>query len=102
VFQLVPLRFPKEIGVITGIVGAAGGVGGFFLPNLLGGLKSLTGSYGVGFAVFSATGVACVLLMLALRLRWESTFLVQVRREPAPAEEPAPGPDPIPAASPVS
>ena len=39
VFQLVPQRFPQEIGVITGIVGAAGGVGGFFLPNLLGGLK---------------------------------------------------------------
>jgi NNP family nitrate/nitrite transporter-like MFS transporter len=95
VFQLVPLRFPKEIGVITGIVGAAGGVGGFFLPNLLGGLKSLTGSYGVGFAVFSATGIACVLLMLVLRVRWESTFLVQVRSEPASAEEPALVPDPV-------
>ena len=45
VFQLVPQRFPKEIGVMTGIVGAAGGIGGFFLPNLLGGLKQLTGSF---------------------------------------------------------
>ena len=33
VFQLVPQRFPKEIGVTTGIVGAAGGFGGFVLPN---------------------------------------------------------------------
>ena len=41
VFQLVPQRFPREIGVLTGIVGAAGGIGGFFLPNLLGGLKQL-------------------------------------------------------------
>ena len=40
VFQLVPQRFPQEIGVITGIVGAAGGVGGFFLPTLLGGLQA--------------------------------------------------------------
>ena len=33
VFQLVPQRFPREIGVVTGIVGAAGGLGGFVLPN---------------------------------------------------------------------
>jgi NNP family nitrate/nitrite transporter-like MFS transporter len=83
VFQLVPQRFPKEIGVVTGIVGAAGGAGGFFLPNLLGGLKGLTGSYGTGFAVFAATGVGCVLLMLALRVRWESTFLGDLAAAPA-------------------
>ena len=41
VFQLVPQRFPQEIGVLTGIVGAAGGVGGFFLPNLAGRLKAM-------------------------------------------------------------
>ena len=29
VFQLVPQRFRKEIGVMTGLVGMAGGVGGF-------------------------------------------------------------------------
>src|SRR5262245_51851137 len=78
VFQLVPLRFPKEIGVITGIVGAAGGFGGFFLPTLLGYLKGLTGSYGAGFGVFAATGAVCVLLMLALKVRWEATFLSEL------------------------
>ena len=57
VFQLVPQRFPKEIGVMTGVVGAAGGIGGFFLPNVFGGMKWLTGSYGTGFAVIA--GVAC-------------------------------------------
>ena len=36
VFQLVPQRFSKEVGMVTGIVGAAGGLGGFFLPTLLG------------------------------------------------------------------
>ena len=54
VFQLVPRRFPKEIGVLTGLVGAAGGLGGFFLPNVLGFLKGWTGSYGIGFAVLAA------------------------------------------------
>ena len=36
VFQLVGLRYRERIGVLTGIVGAAGGLGGFFLPTILG------------------------------------------------------------------
>ena len=36
VFQLVPQRFRKEIGVMTGLVGMAGGVGGFYLASSLG------------------------------------------------------------------
>jgi NNP family nitrate/nitrite transporter-like MFS transporter len=75
VFQLVPQRFPKEIGVITGIVGAAGGAGGFFLPTLFGYLKSLTGSFGSGFAVFACAAGGCIALMMALRSRWETSFL---------------------------
>ena len=39
----------RRSACITGIVGAAGGVGGFFLPNLFGILKELTGSFGSGF-----------------------------------------------------
>ncbi len=38
-FQLVPQRFPERIGLATGIVGAAGGLGGFFLPTVLGAVK---------------------------------------------------------------
>lgn len=49
VFQLVPQRFVKEIGLMTGIVGAAGGLGGFFLPTLLGSLNGKVGSFGPGF-----------------------------------------------------
>ena len=36
VFQLVPQRFPERIGLVTGVVGAAGGLGGFMLPSVLG------------------------------------------------------------------
>src|SRR5215472_14222412 len=39
VFQLVPQRFPGRVGILTGIVGAAGGLGGFLLPSLLGTFK---------------------------------------------------------------
>lgn len=65
VFQLVGLRFPDRIGAITGIVGAAGGIGGFSLPFALGALKELTGSYGVGLAVLAAIA-ACALLVVRL------------------------------------
>ena len=48
VFQLVPQRFRKEIGVMTGLVGFAGGVGGFYLASSLGFAKQLTGSSAAG------------------------------------------------------
>jgi len=75
VFQLVPQRFPKEIGVVTGIVGAAGGLGGFFLPNLLGGLKQLTGSFAGSFLIFSMVGVGCVVAMLRASRSWQGSFV---------------------------
>jgi len=36
VFKLVPQHFPKDVGTVTGLVGAMGGLGGFFPPLLLG------------------------------------------------------------------
>ena len=50
VFQLVPQRFADRIGIVTGVVGAAGGLGGFCLPSLLGAAKDVTGSYAPGLA----------------------------------------------------
>ncbi len=77
VFQLVPQRFAKEIGVVTGVVGAAGGVGGFFLPNLLGGLKQLTGSFTGGFFVFGMVALGCALAILYVARLWVREFLGQ-------------------------
>ncbi|QBG54720.1 nitrate transporter [Bacillus amyloliquefaciens] len=65
VFQLVPQHFRKEIGMVTGIVGAAGGIGGFFLPNILGSLKQVTGSYTTGFISFSCIALFAFVLVLA-------------------------------------
>jgi len=64
VFQVVPQRFPKEIGVLTGVVGAAGGLGGFVLPTLLGGVKELLGSFGFGFLGFGVVSLGCAALLV--------------------------------------
>ncbi|MDU4694355.1 MAG: nitrate/nitrite transporter [Paenibacillus sp.] len=75
VFQLVPQRFQQEIGVITGIVGAAGGLGGYFLPNILGLLKQWTGSYTPGFLILSGIALACILTVTLIQGQWKRTFL---------------------------
>ncbi len=75
VFQLVPQRYPQDLGAITGLVGAAGGIGGFILPNLLGGLKGLTGSFAGGFLIFALTGLACATILGSLSQAWQRDFV---------------------------
>jgi NNP family nitrate/nitrite transporter-like MFS transporter len=75
VFQLVPQRFPKEIGVVTGIVGAAGGVGGFVLPTMLGGARQWMGSFATGFLIFGAIAFGCMVALLRVSERWEGVFV---------------------------
>ena len=76
VFQLVPQRFPKEIGVTTGIVGSAGGFGGFLLPTVLGSMKQATGSFSGGFLAFALVGGIGGALALAYASRgWHGTFI---------------------------
>jgi len=58
VFQLVPLRFRNELGLVTGIVGAIGGVGGFCLPMLLGTVRQQFGGFGPGFVLMAAAALA--------------------------------------------
>ncbi len=76
VFQLVPQRFPKEIGVTTGLVGAAGGFGGFLLPTVLGSMKQATGSFSGGFLAFALVGGIGGALALAYASQgWQGTFI---------------------------
>ncbi|MGO4886814.1 MFS transporter [Anaerobacillus sp. MEB173] len=76
IFQLVPQRFQKEIGMVTGIVGAAGGIGGFFLPNILGTLKDLTGTYASGFITFSAIALLALGLLYFVQAGWRKQWKV--------------------------
>lgn len=70
VFQLVAERFPKDIGLVSGVVGAAGGLGGFVLPLLVGTLKGVTGDFALGFWLFAGLGVcAWGTVIVALRAK---------------------------------
>lgn len=81
VFQLLPQRFAKDIGVMTGLVGCGGGLGGFMLASSLGCSKGWTGSYTTGVLAFA---FLCVLALIGLGLvktRWRTTWgaIVQAR-----------------------
>jgi NNP family nitrate/nitrite transporter-like MFS transporter len=64
VFKLVPEHFPQSVGAVTGLVGAAGGLGGFFPPLVVGGVKQATGAFTWGFVLLSVFAVICLLVIL--------------------------------------
>lgn len=72
-FQVIPTRFPREVGLFTGFVGAAGGLGGFFLPNILGTFKGLTGSYSFGFWWIGATYLVALIMVVWLQNAWKKS-----------------------------
>ena len=74
VFQLVPQRFRKEIGVMTGLVGMAGGVGGFYLAASLGYFKQHTGSYQIGLIIFAGLALLATIGLIGVKTRWRTTW----------------------------
>ena len=74
VFQLVPQRFRREIGVMTGLVGMAGGIGGFYLASSLGYSKQITGSYQIGLLIFAGLAVVALMGLTAVKSRWRTTW----------------------------
>ena len=63
VFKLVPQYFPHQTGSVTGLVGAAGGLGGFFPPIVLGICRDLTGSYAMGFGLLIVFALSCTAIL---------------------------------------
>ncbi len=74
VFQLVPQRFRKEIGVMTGLVGFGGGVGGFYLASSLGAIKKATGSMSLGFLIFAGLALIALVGLTMVKSRWRTTW----------------------------
>ncbi len=66
VFQLIPQRFPDQMGAMAGIVGAFGGVGGFFVPFAIGAMQDATGSYGSGFLLLAVPAGVCALILAGM------------------------------------
>jgi NNP family nitrate/nitrite transporter-like MFS transporter len=81
VFQLVPQRFREEIGVMTGLVGMAGGVGGFYLASSLGFAKQFSGQYSSGFFIFGGLSLVALVGLSSVKRRWRTTWgaVVQAR-----------------------
>jgi len=67
VFKLVPHQFPHSTGSVTGIVGAAGGLGGFFPPLVLGIVKDATGTFTMAFVFLVAFAWMSAGLALSMR-----------------------------------
>jgi NNP family nitrate/nitrite transporter-like MFS transporter len=74
VFQLVPQRFGREIGVMTGLVGCAGGIGGFLLAASLGFARQWLGSEQAGFLVFASLALASLAALTAVKGRWRASW----------------------------
>jgi MFS transporter, NNP family, nitrate/nitrite transporter len=74
VFQLLPQRFAKDIGVMTGLVGCGGGLGGFVLASSLGYSKGLTGSYQTGLLAFAGLAVLALAGLFVVKTRWRTTW----------------------------
>lgn len=81
VFQIAPQRFPADIELTTGIVGAAGGLGGFFLPSAIGALKDISGSFGVGLLCFALLVLAGAALLLEFGVQWSFSWSPEARRQ---------------------
>jgi NNP family nitrate/nitrite transporter-like MFS transporter len=67
VFKAVPQDFPASTGAATGIVGAAGGLGGFFPPIVMGILKDHFDTYALGFVGLLAFTAVCLAVALTMR-----------------------------------
>jgi NNP family nitrate/nitrite transporter-like MFS transporter len=74
VFQLVPQRFGKDMGIMTGIVGCAGGLGGTALIKTLGWSKGAFDGYSAGFFLFAGVVLVAIVGISLVKTRWRTTW----------------------------
>ncbi|MBL8506505.1 MAG: MFS transporter, partial [Methylobacillus glycogenes] len=61
-------------GVMTGLIGMAGGIGGFYLASSMGYSKQLTGNYQVGLAMFAGLALIALIGLSLVKKRWRTTW----------------------------
>ncbi|MCL4686472.1 MFS transporter [Myxococcota bacterium] len=81
VFKLVADLFRAETGTLAGLVGAAGGLGGFFPPLVLGLVSDVTGSYAIAFMLLSEFALACLIINLLVLHRHAEWFMPEQQPE---------------------
>lgn len=73
-FQLVPQRFSKDIGIMTGIIGAAGALGGVGILVILGASTLMFGDYTIGFMFIAANALIAIVGLSLVKSRWRTTW----------------------------
>jgi NNP family nitrate/nitrite transporter-like MFS transporter len=74
VFQLLPQRFGKDLGAMTGLVGCGGGLGGFLLANMMGQSREHTGNYLTGLLIFASLCIFALMGLTMVKTRWRTTW----------------------------
>lgn len=74
VFQLVPQRFGTDIGLMTGLIGMAGGIGGFLLAAGMGVVKQHTGSYSLGLWLFAGVALLAWGFLSGIKHQWRNKW----------------------------
>jgi MFS transporter, NNP family, nitrate/nitrite transporter len=69
-FQLVPHRWRDLTGLMAGVIGAAGGVGGFYVPVVTGIARQATDRYQLGFVAFGLVAAIACVTVVGLRREW--------------------------------
>lgn len=63
VYKHIPEYFPKDVGVVGGIVGVIGGLGGFFCPIWFGYMLKITGLWSTTWMVLFLVSMICIVWM---------------------------------------
>lgn len=80
VFKMVPQYFPQSVGAVTGLIGAMGGLGGFFPPLALGIIRQQTGSFFWGFGLLALFALVC-LAVAKITVRQQANLLALRRTQ---------------------
>ncbi len=81
VYKFIPEHFPKDVGVVGGIVGVVGGLGGFISPVIFGYLLRWTGIWTTSWMFFFVLSVVCLVWLHLVARRMMKARAPELLRE---------------------